>query len=153
MRLLSTLAVVVVGAAFTSGCTPEPVRLGRPEGKTPPAANELTEPTDGRPVARVGLYATVVGRLDQDERRYVYVLVNPLSNPDTQNVWWVQRAVSRQGDGYTCRCQFGEATAGRGEYFAIVAVVTDRRLKVGEKLDGIPEGMAYSKVVIVKRND
>jgi hypothetical protein len=127
--------------------------LGTLDRKEPPSAKELSKPKRDEGVTKVGLRATASGSMSKDDKRNVYILVNPLSNPDTRNVWWVQERVDRDGNSFRCSCQFGEPAQGGGEYFAIVAVATDKALRVGEKLDGIPKGMTYTKLKIVKRSE
>ena len=145
--------VSVLVLAFAAGCSDKAVDVGAIDQKEPPAAKELTPPKSDDGIGSVGLRSTVTGTLAKSDRRRVYVLVNPLSNKDTQNVFWVQEEVTRGEATFSGSCQFGEHGQGEGEYFAIVVVATDKALKVGEKLNGIPTGdnATYSKLTIVKR--
>lgn len=148
MRLLTICAV----ACMLSGCAASAVELGATNQTDPPAIKELQIPEADAKVDSVGLYANIKGSIGKDVKKNVYILVNPLSNPDTQNAWWVQRAVMRDGEKYECAAQFGEGDQGAGEYFAIVAIATDKELTVGEQLKGIPAGATYTKLKIVKRS-
>jgi hypothetical protein len=127
------------------------IDVGVIDQKKPPSAAELKEPGADAKVPVVGVNETVTGKFTGDEKVYVYVIVNPLSNPDTWNVWWVQRGVRRDADGFQAGCQFGEGSQGQGEFFAILAFATDRRYEVGEQLQGLPDGLQCSKLKIVKR--
>jgi hypothetical protein len=51
----------------------------------------------------------------------------------------------------TCDAQFGEDDAGSGEYFAVIAVATEKKWSVGEKLDALPDDATFSTVKVVKR--
>ena len=137
--------------ALVIGCSMPTVDVGTIDQKLPPAEKDLVAPKVDKDIDAVGLYARVKGRTDKNEQGKVYVLVNPLSNPDTRNVWWVQREVSRKEDTFEATAQFGEESVGLGEYFAIVVVATDREFTVGEMLTGIPEKATYTKLKIVKR--
>jgi hypothetical protein len=147
MRLLTACVVVSV----LVGCADKAIDIGATDQPSAPAAKDLKVPDAAVKVETVGLFATVKGTIGKDVKKNVYVLVNPLSNPDTQNVWWVQRSVTRAGEAYECDAQFGEGNQGAGEFFAIVAIVTDKEYSVGEQLAGIPAGATYTKLKVVKR--
>ena len=112
----------------------------------------MVAPKTDEGIATVGMTSKATGSVKEDEKRNIYVLVNPLSNADNVNKWYVQRAVARTGQTFSCQVQCGDqGGVGQGEYFAIIAVATDKELTVGDKLDGLPEGAAFSKLMIVKR--
>jgi hypothetical protein len=114
---------------------------------------DLSAPKDGEKVDSVGLRADITAAIGRDDKRHVYFLVTPLSNKDTQNHFWVQEEVSRSNKSASGSAQFGESSQGEGEYFAIIAIATDKKLTVGERLIGLPTGdnVTYSKPKIVKR--
>jgi hypothetical protein len=117
----------------------------------PPRPNELVAPKSDGGIAAVGLRETIKGTVAKGEKRHLYIVVNPLSNPKTVNTWWTQQEVSRDGESFRSIAQFGEDDAGKGEFFAVLAVATDKRWSVGEMLNGLPDDAAYTKVKIVKR--
>ena len=122
------------------------VEVGSVAHKVPPK-KELVAPKNDDGIAVVGLNETIKGKVPAGEKRNLYILVNPLSGND----WWVQQVVSRKGESFTADAQFGEGDIGKGEYFIILAIATDKKWSVGEKLDGLPEDATYTKVKIVKR--
>src|SRR5204863_683098 len=79
-------------------------------------------------------------------------LVNPLSNATVKDVWWVQGEVSREGEKYSGACQFGDESAGQGEFFAVVGIATDKAFTVGSQLRGVPENGVYTKFAVVRRS-
>ena len=124
----------------------------RPVDQKPPTKEELVAPKDDKGIETVANAPKVTGKVKEGEKGNVYVLVNPLSNPDRVNNWYVQRAVARSGQSLSCEAQCGDqGGVGKGEYFAIVAVATDKELTVGDMLDGLPDGATCSKLKIVKR--
>jgi hypothetical protein len=128
-----------------------PRDLGLVDQKAP-TKEELAAPKTDEGIATVGMTSKCTGKVKADEKRNLYVVVNPLSNADNVNKWYVQRAVARTGESFSGQVQCGDqGGVGQGEYFAIIAVATDKELTVGEKLDGLPEGAAFSKLLIVKR--
>lgn len=127
------------------------IDLGAVDQKEPPPAKSRTIPKDDKYVKKVGLHAGVVGTVPKGTKSYVYVLVNPLSNADLKDAWWVQEKVDRTGDRYSGLIQCGEQDAGVEEYFAVVVVVSEEKFEVGERLTGLPKGKSYSKLTIVKR--
>jgi len=141
----SVVALLLSGAAQGAD-----VDVGSVDQK-PPRQNELVAPKSDAGIAAVGLRETIKGTVAKGEKRRLYIVVNPLSNPNTVNTWWVQQDVSRDGESFRAVAQFGEDDAGRGEYFAVLAVATDKKWSVGEMLSGLPDDAAYTKVKIVKR--
>ena len=117
----------------------------------PPLKKDLVAPKSDEGIAKVGLHETIKGKVPKDEKRNLYVIVNTLSNKDTANIWWVQEEVTRDGESLSSVAQFGEEAAGIGEYFAILAVATDKKWAVGEMLKSLPDDATYTKVKIVKR--
>ena len=144
-------AVVAFVVVLLTCCSARAADLGLVDQK-PPTKEELVAPKDDKGIATVAMRSKFTGKVKEDEKRNLYVLVNPLSNPDRVNNWYVQRAVTRNGQSFSCEVQCGDqGGVGKGEYFAIVAVTTDKELTVGDMLDGLPEGGTFSKLVIVKR--
>jgi hypothetical protein len=81
----------------------------------------------------------------------VYFLVHPLQS----KFWWVQRLPSKIDDDGTWQalCQFGERNVGIGEYFEIIAIITNSTLTAGQKIEvgRLPRDVIKSAVVTVKR--
>jgi len=127
--------------------------VGPIDQSKPPSVKELQVPESDEGIRVVGLHAIVGGKIDEQSDANVYVLVNPLSNPATRNVWWVQRKVERDGDKFRCHCQFGEGQQGAGEYFAILALASKQGFDVGDQLKDVPKDAKYTKLKIVKRAD
>ena len=115
-------------------------------------AETASVPKSDDGVSKVGIRTDVTGETKKDEKRTVYILVCPISNKDTSD-WWVQEAASITGEKFNGSCQFGEGSTGVGEYFAVVAIATDKKYNAGERLAGIPEGQTYTKTVVVKRSN
>jgi len=124
--------------------------LGKVDQKNPPSREELKAPKSDKGIEIVRLRGPVSGTAKIEPPLRVYVLVNPLSNKDTQDVWWVQDAQFADGK-LTGTCQFGEGAAGIGEYFAIIAIATDKSYSTGDMITGLPRAALYSKLKIVKR--
>ena len=141
-------ALVVVVAILLTSCTVRAadVEVGSVDQKVP-SKKVLVAPKSDDGIAAVGLNETIQGKVPESEKRNLYVLVNSL----TGNDWWVQQVVSRKGETFSADAQFGEGDVGKGEYFAILAIATDKKWTVGEKLDGLPEDATCTKVKIVKR--
>jgi hypothetical protein len=116
MRFLFTFLLLI-------GFGSSDVDLGLADKKTSPSAKELTPPKSADGVTKVDLRATVTGKVSKNEKRNIYIVVNPLSNSETKDTWWVQEEVTRDGENYSGSCQFGEMDAGAGEFFALVGVV------------------------------
>jgi hypothetical protein len=142
--------VLLFVGLLVSNSADETLEVGTIDQKEAPTKRNLVAPKSAEGIETVGIRATIIGKTDNGEKRNVYVLVSPLSNPDS-NVWWVQGEISRDGDKFQCSCQFGEENQGSGEYFAIVGLVTENKLSVGEMLQGLPEKMTYTKLKIIKR--
>jgi len=116
-----------------------------------PKKDDLVAPKKDDGLTTVGLRDTLKGKVAKGEKRNVYFVINPLGKGNAPSDWWVQNEVTRDGDAISCDAQFGEEDEGAGEYFAIVAIATDKKWSVGDKLDTLPEDATFSKVKIVKR--
>jgi hypothetical protein len=116
-----------------------------------PKKDAVTAPKADAKVGAVDLRGTVAGKAAKDEKRSLYVIVAPLGTDGKAETWWVQGEVETDKDGFTAAAQFGEEAAGAGEFFAVVAVATDKKWSVAETLTELPADAGYSKVVIVKR--
>jgi hypothetical protein len=137
---------------FFNVCQGGPIDLGKVDQEKPPATDEIRAPKNDEGIATVGLRESVAATIAKDETKHVYMLVNPISADATaKKIWWVQREVAKNGTGAECECQFGEENQGKGEYFAIVAVVTGEKFDVGQTLDSFPKEGICSKLRIVKR--
>jgi hypothetical protein len=139
-------------AALLSPCSARgaDVDVGSVDQKVPQKQDVVAPKTDDG-IAVVGLRETIKGKVPKGEKRNLYVIINPVSNPDTVNVWWAQQEVSRDGDSFSTVAQFGDGDTGKGEYFVILAVLTDKKWSAGEMLKGLPDDATYTKVKIVKR--
>lgn len=126
------------------------VDLGLVDRK-PPTKDDLKVPKSDDGVPKVGLKSDVKGSAAKDEKRTVYVLVSPVSNRELAGTWWVQAEVARADAKFEGDAQFGEEDGGAGEFFAVVAVATDKKWEPGEKLTELPKDAAYSKATTVKR--
>ena len=140
----------VCGSSFAVFGPGADVEVGSVDQKAP-QKTDLVVPKTDEGIAVVGLAQTIKGKVPKGEKRNLYVIVNPLSNPDTVNVWWVQQEASRDGESFSAAAQFGDGDAGKGEYFVILAVLTEKKWSAGEMLKGIPDDATYTKVKIVKR--
>lgn len=152
MRFALPFVAVVVLAGFATAAD---VDVGLVDQKAPTKKDLAPPAKDAKPTT-VELKGTLAGKLSKDEKRNVYFVICPLGKKgDAGEDWWVQgevvREVARAGDLVTCDAQFGEEGAGSDEWFAVVAVATDKKWGVGEKLSALPEAAAYSKVKVVKR--
>jgi hypothetical protein len=116
-----------------------------------PKKEALTAPKKDAKVGTIDLKGTVIGKAAKNEKRSLYVIVAPLGTDGKAETWWVQGEVDKDKDGFVAEAQFGEEAAGVGEYFAVVAVATDKKWSVGETMTELPADAGYSKVVIVKR--
>ncbi len=144
--------ILPVWLSVLNVCQGGPIDLGKVDQGKAPASDEISAPKNDDGIATVGLQATVTATIAKDETKHVYVLVNPITaDAAIRKTWWVQREVSKNGTAVECECQFGEENQGKGEYFAIVAVVTGEAYDVGQTLEAFPKHGAYSKVRIVKR--
>jgi hypothetical protein len=137
---------------FFNTCRADLIDLGKVDQPKPPAAAEIRAPKNDDGIAAVGLQATVTAAIAKDETKHTYVLVCPIgTDANAGKTWWVQREVSKNETTAECECQFGEENQGKGEYFAIVAIVTGDSFDVGQTLEALPKKGTYSKLRIVKR--
>lgn len=147
----SALGIVLWFGLFNV-CQGGPIDLGSVDQEKAPAADEIRAPKTDEGITTVDLHETVKAAIGKDESKHVYILVNPISPDATvRKTWWVQREVTKNGNAVECDCQFGEEDQGKGEYFAIVAVVTGEKYDVGQTLEQLPKEASYSKLRIVKR--
>ncbi len=146
---MGAILIAALSAALVAGTGPA-VDLGKIDQK-PPKKDELVVPKTDNGVERVDVRGTMKGKAAEGEKRNLYVVVTPLSNPTLVGTWWVQQEVARDGEGFAAEAQFGEEDAGSGEYFAVLGVATDKMWSVGEKLTGLPEGVTCTKLKVVKR--
>lgn len=153
MRRLMILAAVLFLSVNLTACAKD-LAVGPISEKEPPSTKELVEPKSSDGIDTVDLRETVAGEVGEHARLNYYVMVNPLSNPATHNTWWVQDpAIVRDGK-FQCSAQFGEGSAGVGEFFAIVCIAMDKKFDVGQELrGGLPKANGYTKLKIVKRSN
>ena len=149
MRATLTLLFALLSAGFAAADDVN-VEVGVVDQKQP-KKEEIAAPKKDDGLTKVGLRDTLKAKVGKDEKRPVYFLINPLGKGDKPTYWWVQNEVTKDSEAVSCDAQFGEEDAGSGEYFAVIAVATTRKLGVGDKLDDLPEDAAFSKVKIVKR--
>jgi hypothetical protein len=116
-----------------------------------PTKEALTAPKKDTGIATVELKGTVKGKAAKDAKGTLYVAVAPLGKDGTASNWWIQGEVNKDGAAFSADAQFGEEAAGAGEYFAVIALVSDEKWMTGDMLDKLPPGTVYSKVTIVKR--
>jgi hypothetical protein len=150
-RVFAFVFLYALAIYCVPGCADEQVKLGKTERREPPSQAETSIPKSDERIPKVNLRAFVVGEFSKADKRNLYVLVCPISNPVCRSTWWVQELPDRRDDRYCCSCQFGEGDQGVGEYFAIVMVATEKNLDVGRQFQELPDDMAYSPVAIVKR--
>ncbi|MEO2089983.1 MAG: hypothetical protein ABGY75_10865 [Gemmataceae bacterium] len=150
MRFALPLFALVLVAGFTLAADPV-VDVGAVDQKRPKKEAVATPKKDDG-LTTVDVRTAVKGMAAKGEKRTVYVLINPLGKKgDAPTYWWVQNEVTLADGKFTCDAQFGEEDAGSGEYFAVVAVATERKWSVGDRLDDLPDDAAFSKVTVVKR--
>lgn len=149
MRTIVSLFALALLAGSASAADAE-VDVGTLDGKKP-KKEELVAPKKDAGVVTVDLHASVLGKVSEKEKRNVYVVVCPLGKGEGGADFWVQQAVTKDGEKVSGDAQFGEEAVGAGEYFAVMAVATDTKWTVGQKLDALPDDATYSKVKIVKR--
>lgn len=148
MRFALPLVAVVLFAGFTLAAD---VDVGLVDQKAPKKEDLAPPAKDAKPIS-VDLKGTLAGKVTKGEKRNVYFVVCPLgAKGDAGKDWWAQGEVTRDGEAISADAQFGEESAGSGEWFAVAAVATDKKWGVGEKLDSLPADAAFSKVVVVKR--
>jgi hypothetical protein len=129
-----------------------PVDLGSVDQEKAPSSEEIHAPKNDEGIATVDLHETIKATVAKDESKHVYLLVSPIgSDPAAAKTWWVQREVTKSGATVECDCQFGEDDRGKGQFFAIVALVTPESFEVGQTMEKLPTEGKYSKVRIVKR--
>jgi len=149
MRFTLPLFALALFAGFTLAAD---VEVGSVDQKSPPKKDELAAPKKDAKPATVDLKGTLAGKVTKGEKRSVYFVICPLgAKGDAGEDWWVQGEVTKDGEAISCDAQFGEESAGSGEWFAVVAVATDKKWGVGEKLSALPDDATYSKVKVVKR--
>ena len=149
--LLVSVLIGLAGGFLSCNHAFDDVDSGAVDQEKQPAVKDLVEPKDDKGVSQVNLRTTITGERKLKKGKNVYVLVNPLSNPNTsKKTWWVQEPARPDGDSLKATCQFGEPGNGGGEYFAIVVFETDDEYETGQKLDILPSGKAWSKFTIVK---
>ncbi|HLW63952.1 MAG TPA: hypothetical protein VKS79_01450 [Gemmataceae bacterium] len=122
-----------------------------PVDQKAPKKEALVAPKTDKGIETVSLLETFKGTVAKGEKRHLYFIVTPLSNADLKNTWWIQRDVTRDGDSFSAEIQFGEENAGVGEYFAVLAIATDKTWSGGDTINELPADAAYSKVKVVKR--
>ena len=150
MRTLAALLAVTLVAAAARAADAD-VDVGPLDRKEVTKADLAPPEKDDKPTA-VDLKGTLRAKVDKGEKRNVYFVICPLGKKGDKGAdWWVQGEVTKDGEKVTCDAQFGEEEAGSGEYFAVVAVATDKKWRVGEKLTALPAEGSFSKVKIVKR--
>ena len=138
--------LAVVLAVLAAG----PVDLGTVDQKAP-TKDDLKLPKSDDGIPKVELKGDLKGTAKPDEKRNLYVLVGPISSKELVGTWWVQGETARDGTKFEAEAQFGEESAGVGEYFAVVGVATDTKWSPGDKLTELPKDASYSKVKMVKR--
>jgi hypothetical protein len=148
MRFTLPLVAAALFAGFTLAAD---VDVGLVDQKAPKKEALAAPAKDAKPTT-VDLKATLAGKVTKGEKRNVYFVICPLgAKGDAGKDWWAQGEVTKDGEAVSADAQFGEENAGSGEWFAVVAVATDKKWGVGEKLDALPADAAFSKVVVVKR--
>jgi hypothetical protein len=101
--------------------------------------------------SEVGQKELVQGKVTNFTNGKVFALVHPMAT----NLWWVQRPPStiNEDGSWQTLCYFGTETQGVGEYFELIAIVTNVPLKEGQTLAELPrEVIAKSPSVTVKRS-
>ena len=146
---MKALIVVCVAVLLSAACI-RAADIGALDQKAP-KKESLVAPKTDKGIETVGLMEKFKGKVAEGEKRHLYFLVLVLSNPDLKNTWWIQRDVTRDGDSFSAEVQFGEENAGIGEYFAVLAIATDKTWSGGDTINELPADAAYSKVMIVKR--
>ena len=117
-----------------------------------PKKEDLAPPAKDAKPQEVELQGTFKGTTTKGEKRNLYFVICPLgAKGDAGQDWWVQGDVTKDGEAVSAEGQFGEESAGSGEWFAVMAVATDKKYGVGEKLTALPADGTFSKVVVVKR--
>jgi hypothetical protein len=146
---MKTLIVVCATVLLSAACA-SAADIGIVDEKAP-KKELLAAPKSDKGIETVGLMETFKGKVAKGEKRHLYFIVLVLSNEDLKDTWWVQRDVTRDGDSFSGEVQFGEENAGIGEYFAVLAIATDKTWSGGDTIKELPADAEYSKVKIVKR--
>ncbi len=150
MRAIVTLLAVALVAASAAAPAAD-VDVGLIDQKAPKKEDLAAPAKDAKP-QEVDLQGSFKGKTTKGEKRNVYFLICPLGKKgDGGKDWWSQGEVSKDGETVSADGQYGNEEVGSGEWFAVVAVATDKTFGVGEKLDVLPADAAFSKVVVVKR--
>jgi hypothetical protein len=145
------IALPLFALTFAVSAVAADVDVGVIDQKAPKKEDLAPPPKDAKPQL-VELQGGFAAKVTKGEKRTVYFVVCPLgAKGDAGEDWWVQGEVARDGEAVTADGQFGEESAGAGEWFAVVAVATDKKWGVGEKLSALPADAAFSKVKVVKR--
>ncbi len=146
----TTLSLLV--AAFTVGTAlAADVDVGLLDQKAPKKEDLAPPKKDDKP-HEVDLQGSFKGKTTKGEKRNVYFLICPLGKKgDGGKDWWAQGEVTKDGEAISADGQYGNEEVGSGEWFAVVAVATEKKWTVGEKLDALPADSAFSKVTVVKR--
>lgn len=148
MRLALPLLAAVV---FTASAFAADVDVGLVDQKAPKKEDLAPPAKDAKP-QEVDLQGSFKGKTTKGEKRSVYFLICPLGKKgDGGQDWWSQGEVTKDGEAISADGQYGNEEVGSGEWFAVVAVATDKKFGVGEKLDALPADATFSKVKVVKR--
>lgn len=151
MRTTATLFLAALLCSGSAWAADPVVDVGTVDQKRP-KKEAVAAPNKDDGLTKVDVRSAVKGVAAKGEKRTVYVLINPLGKKgDASTYWWVQNEVTLADGKFTCDAQFGEEDAGSGEYFAVVAVATERKWSVGDRLDDLPDDAGFSKVTVVKR--
>ena len=138
----SYLPYLVIGAVITGllpGLTPS---LRAQHLKV-----EITLPETG---TEVGATHLVSGTVTSTDLR-PHILIHPMST----DLWWVQRrpeAPNRDGS-WSTLCYFGTETQGVGDYYQIVAIISSEPMREGQTFRELPDGLARSDLVTVRRTN
>jgi len=141
---------------FSSGCSrpesqPESQLASQPaSGKSAPKVMtqiDIITPVDNAELE--GIEHLVRGKVTNYSKGNVFVLVHPLR----ANLFWVQRLPSsiNQDGSWQTLCFLGTETQGAGEYFELIAIITNDTLNEGDTLSAIPTDVIKSSVITVKR--
>lgn len=142
---MKSLAIICL-VFMTSTLHAADVEVGSVDQKMP-EKKALVAPKNDKGIQIVGLNETIIGKVPAGEKRNLYVMIMPLVGED----WWVQQTVTRKENTFEAEAQFGEEDGGKGEYFVVLAIATEKKWLVGEKLSSIPADASYTAIKIVKR--
>lgn len=98
-----------------------------------------------------GVEHLVRGKIIDYSKGNVFVLVHPLRT----NLFWVQRppsSINHDGSWQTL-FYLGTETQGIGEYFELIAIITNETMNEGDTLTSIPTDVIKSPVITVKRTE